>query len=349
MTFLRSFLAGETRPLVNSAGEVEADRASARFNIVEALMVFAVVQAGIWLFIGPSGANSAAGISVSAFAGYLLIGIAGIWGLVISPALHGDMLRSFGLPGPGEGSRSIRGMRGGARIAYWCGGILFCALLLLNLDFVTRKLGMRHTWFHTLLITDEVHIPKAPGYVFSLIAGLLLYAVITRFLIRWDNLWTSVKAMLLTAIPVWGGILLVGVLMARASGDWALFEQFRWLGWDPRRAFIPRTGFYLFWGMAQQWVFLGYFHTRIRRGVPPGRLGRAWVSLLTGIIFCVFHIPSWPLLPVAFAGGCFFGYFYQFDRYRNLFTMGLAHGVGGTMVAFLTHIRMSVGPWSMGG
>ena len=346
--FLGKFFADEVRPLINSAGEVEMDRASARFNLVEALAVFAAVEAGMWLFIGVPGAGKGwAGLTGFTAVGYLLIGLAGIWALAVSPRLHGDTLVSFGLPARGEGLAFIRGLRGGRRFAFWIAGVLLCVLLVLNLDFTMRKLGMRGTWIHEFLISPD-HIPKAPGYIFSVVAGLALYRIIVLSVIRWDNLLGSVKAMLLTAIPVWGGILLVGALMARSSGDWSMFEKFQWIGWDPRRAFIPRSAHYLFWGMLQQWAFLGYFHTRIRRGVPPGRFGRTWTSLLSGMIFCIIHIPAWPLLPVALVAGCFFGYFYQFDRYRNLFVMGLAHGIGGTMVAFLTPIKMSVGPWSIG-
>src|SRR5215471_9276451 len=42
---------------LNSTGESETDRASARLNLIEALVVFVAFQAGIWLFIGAGGAQ----------------------------------------------------------------------------------------------------------------------------------------------------------------------------------------------------------------------------------------------------------------------------------------------------
>ncbi len=341
------FFAGEARPLVNSGGEQEADRAPGWFNLVEALVVFTLLQVAIWFFIGAEGARKGAHISVSSAVGYLIIGICAVWALFISPLLHGDTAGSFGLPAPGEGRAFVRGLRGGARVAYWAAGLVLCALVLVNLSFTTRKLGMRDTWLYKQMLSPE-HIPTAAGYIVSCAVGFALYRAVTMFLIRWDNLWTSVKAMLFVAAASWGGVVLLGVLQARASGDWSLFGKFQWFGWDPRRAFIPRAGFYLFWGMIQQWVFLGYFHTRVRRGLPATPAGRLLVSALSGAFFGIIHIPSWPLAAVTFIGGAAFGYCYQFSRARNLFVMGIAHGIGGTLVAFLTDIRMNVGPWSVG-
>ena len=49
-------------------------------------------------------------------------------------------------------------------------------------------------------------------------------------------------------------------------------------------------------------------------------------------------------MAITFAGGILFGWFFQNDEYRNLFIMGIAHGVGGTLVGMLTPIEMNVGP-----
>lgn len=108
-----------------------------------------------------------------------------------------------------------------------------------------------------------------------------------------------------------------------------------WIGWHMHtlnavfHGLPAWSGFwaYMFWALVQQFILQGFFLLRLLRLLPTKTAAVAAAALL----FAVVHIPN-PLLMVltllwgAAACGLFL-------RYRNLYTLGLAHGFLGVCLA----------------
>jgi len=95
------------------------------------------------------------------------------------------------------------------------------------------------------------------------------------------------------------------------------------------RPITPQSGFsslvlYCFWGLFQQYVLNGYFLNRFRE-VSPAR-----APLLAALMFSLVHAPNSFLMPVTLIGGYFCARAYL--NSRNLYFLGLAHGVIGFLI-----------------
>jgi membrane protease YdiL (CAAX protease family) len=85
---------------------------------------------------------------------------------------------------------------------------------------------------------------------------------------------------------------------------------------------------YPLWGLAQQFMFQSFFHTRLLKlGVAP------WSIFICALIFTFVHLNSEKLLIFAFIGGLFFSY--SFYRCPNILPLGFVHGILGAMVYYL--------------
>jgi hypothetical protein len=89
------------------------------------------------------------------------------------------------------------------------------------------------------------------------------------------------------------------------------------------------TGFlslilYCAWGLFQQYLLAAYFVNRLAAFSPE----RA--PLLAGLFFSVAHLPNWFLMIVTLAGGYVGARVYL--RFRNVYVLGLAHGVLGFLL-----------------
>ena len=79
------------------------------------------------------------------------------------------------------------------------------------------------------------------------------------------------------------------------------------------------------WGIFQQYLLNGYIANRLL-AVASAR----YVPLISGAIFAGAHLPNWFLMMVTFVTG-----YYStkvFMRYRNIYFLGLAHAVIGTVL-----------------
>jgi hypothetical protein len=79
------------------------------------------------------------------------------------------------------------------------------------------------------------------------------------------------------------------------------------------------------WAVFQQYLLNGYIANRLL-AVASAR----YVPLMTGAIFAGVHLPNWFLMLVTFVTG-----YYStivFMRYRNIYFLGLAHAVIGTLI-----------------
>lgn len=79
------------------------------------------------------------------------------------------------------------------------------------------------------------------------------------------------------------------------------------------------------WGIFQQYLLNGYIANRLQ-AVSSAR----HVPLMAAILFAGAHLPNWFLMAVTFATG--YVSTRIFMRYRNLYFLGLAHAVIGTLL-----------------
>jgi uncharacterized protein len=134
---------------------------------------------------------------------------------------------------------------------------------------------------------------------------------IGRHNLRPCTLWVSV---------VVAGTLIAGILVAARNGARAAPE------------FWMVLAVYPMWGLAQQFVFQGFFHENLIR------LGAGWWSVpLTAVVFTAVHFPSVRLMGFAAAGGLIFSALYR--HYRNIIPLGIAHGLCGAIIYHLIFQR----------
>ncbi|HUO28640.1 MAG TPA: CPBP family intramembrane glutamic endopeptidase [Bryobacteraceae bacterium] len=79
------------------------------------------------------------------------------------------------------------------------------------------------------------------------------------------------------------------------------------------------------WGVFQQYLVNGYIANRLAAVAAP-----RYVPLFSAALFAGAHLPNWFLMLVTFVTG-----YYStkiFMRYRNLYFLGLAHAVIGTLL-----------------
>jgi Type II CAAX prenyl endopeptidase Rce1-like len=98
---------------------------------------------------------------------------------------------------------------------------------------------------------------------------------------------------------------------------------------------------YCVWGLFQQYLLNGYFANRLL-AVSPGR----HVPWISAALFSGTHLPNWFLMLVTFAFGYCSTRIYM--KYRNVYFLGLAHGLIGTLLFIvvpdsISH-HLTVGP-----
>jgi hypothetical protein len=330
----------------NSAGEMEHDRKSQRFNLIEVIGLYLLAQFAMWFLIGFCGMDL--NIAILGDLGYGLLGLLIIWAIFLSPYYHSDTWHGVGFSRPLEVFSLLKSGNQKQKIQLWLTiigvGIVMMIILSPDWGLVLTRFGLRGSDrdLYTELTTGT------EGIVFTLLFVIVVYIILILILVRWDNFWSICRKIILFAVLFWLGIVLLGVIYSLIENNWDKFTSFVFWS-DSDDSFIPHSGFYLLWGMIQQWLCMGYFNTRLRKGFVNKKYGpfsgRILTSLLSGAFFAGIHIPAGPLMVVTFIGGFFFGWFFQKDEYRNLFIMGLAHGVGGTLLGMLTPVVMEVGPW----
>ena len=138
------------------------------------------------------------------------------------------------------------------------------------------------------------------------------------------SLWIPVLAFPLSALAVW--------VSFRLHTLHSLFGQ---------APLFSHVWGYLVWALMQQFLLQSYFLSRMLRLVP----GR-WPAVgLVALLFALAHIPNPVLTVLTLVWGtlsCLF-----FLRYRNLYTLALAHGILGICLAITipdqVHRHMRVG------
>jgi hypothetical protein len=88
------------------------------------------------------------------------------------------------------------------------------------------------------------------------------------------------------------------------------------------------VAYYCVWGLFQQYALNGYFVNRFAAAAPGRRIGL--VPPVAAGCFALVHAPNWFLVGVTFGAGLLCAHFYL--KYRNLFPLGVAHGLLGSVL-----------------
>ena len=131
---------------------------------------------------------------------------------------------------------------------------------------------------------------------------------------RWDNFLQSFRSCLYFTIPA----------IALLIGYSFLFQRFP----------LPSTFWmicflYPVWGIVQQFALQGLVHRNLREIIKPV-FSRC---LILGILFSFAHLFDWRLVLLAFPIGFVFSWIY--NRYPNLWALGICHGILGALVYYL--------------
>jgi hypothetical protein len=100
---------------------------------------------------------------------------------------------------------------------------------------------------------------------------------------------------------------------------------------------------YLIWAVMQQFLLQIYFLLRLMRLLP----GKVAPIVAAALLFSLAHLPNPVLTPVTLVWGI--AACVLFLRYRNIYTLGLAHGILGLCVAVIVpdsmqhHMRVGIG------
>ena len=145
---------------------------------------------------------------------------------------------------------------------------------------------------------------------------------------NWQNFRASVEK--LAPALVFLSLLLVGCGL--------LFSTTRPVGWEGA---MTAWAFYVPWGLFQQYALNGYFLNRIGRLVSD-----RYAAFLAAALFSSAHLPNWFLMVVTLLAG--YGCAILYRRYRNLYSLGLAHGTVGFLLYLvipdsISH-HLTVGP-----
>jgi Type II CAAX prenyl endopeptidase Rce1-like len=92
----------------------------------------------------------------------------------------------------------------------------------------------------------------------------------------------------------------------------------------PLNSALGSLALYCFWGLFQQYLLNGYFLNRFVKISP------AFAPLIAAIAFSAIHTPNWFLIIVTFFAGFVCAKMYL--KFRNLYALGLAHGVIGFLL-----------------
>ena len=90
---------------------------------------------------------------------------------------------------------------------------------------------------------------------------------------------------------------------------------------------VKLYGLYALWALVQQFLLQGFFFLRLRRALPSA----GGATLAAASIFAFTHLPNPILTPITFVWGL--AACRLFLRYRNIYSLGLAHAILGVTIA----------------
>ncbi|HXA05726.1 MAG TPA: CPBP family glutamic-type intramembrane protease [Bryobacteraceae bacterium] len=176
-----------------------------------------------------------------------------------------------------------------------------------------------------------------PGVAFALI---ILYIWWLRF--RFPYVWIAILALLIAShlrkreglrklgfewkmprgsAKLW---MVLGLIATVILAIGLIFHTIRQVTWQGACLSLL---LYCTWGLVQQYILNGYFVNRFSDFLPHHIYA---VAILAAICFSVVHLPNWFLMIVTLAGGYACARVYM--HHRNLYFLGLAHGVIGFLI-----------------
>ena len=120
---------------------------------------------------------------------------------------------------------------------------------------------------------------------------------------------------------VWLSLSLIALGILAAGLVFGTIRQVSWQG------AVLSLLLYCLWGLFQQYVLNGYFVNRFSDVLVNHP---RFVPVAAGVFFSLAHLPNWFLMLVALPGGYFCARIYL--QYRNLYFLGLAHGLVGFLI-----------------
>ena len=345
------------RTIATTAGGLEREAKSRRFNALEAFGLITFILIILWPFCYLCGVLGGSE-TVQNLAMYPLI-LGALYILFVSPFLHKDTLDAWGLGNPLTLWRMMTQGPPAKRAAI----IAIVTALFLVLNYVNYW-----RWPDVVRFFQAHETPLRdcnqgfPGLLVVFGAGTCLSALIITFGIRYDNFLPAFKTAMTIALPMFGTICL-GAYVQRGAQAFS--------GFEPSKFLLDVLG-YLFWGFTQQLLFSSYFGTRVRKAFGPSanpnnavpKNKRPQTALLFGAVLALIASPTafialrcsnppgqlpWSAMlwfaAFAFPVGAVYGYVYSLDK-KRLLTATLAASIFG--VIHVDSYGLVFGTWLLG-
>jgi hypothetical protein len=106
---------------------------------------------------------------------------------------------------------------------------------------------------------------------------------------------------------------------------------------------VEHIGGYVIWALMQQFILQSYFLLRLLRLMP----GKPAPVAMAALLFALAHLPNPILTPITLVWGVISSLL--FLRYRNIYSLGIAHGILGLCLAVTVpnslhhHMRVGLG------
>jgi hypothetical protein len=153
----------------------------------------------------------------------------------------------------------------------------------------------------------------------------------------WNALGLGERGLLQSLWIVGGALILSGLAVFIA---WRTHGLHRLHGPKP----LPLHGWaYIVWALMQEFLLQSYFLLRMLRLLP----GKVAPVILSAAIFSLAHLPNPVLTPLTMVWGVIACVL--FLRYRNIYALGIAHGIMGLCIAITVpnslhhHMRVGLG------
>ncbi len=251
------------RKIRTTAGDLEQEAKSRRYNFLEAVGMMTFILVLLWpvaYLFGVYGGIQAVNTGVN------LLMVAGACCLLfVSPFVHRDTAESWGLGNPRALWRMLRDASPTRRAAL--AAILAALFVALNYANYSQwhevegffKFDRVAAFFGMPDANIRAYNTHFPGRIVVLAFGSVLSGLIVTCCIRYDNFTSAFKTAMCFSLPLLA-LIFIGAFLQRGPAAFAHFSFRMWA--------IGVLG-YICWGFVQQLLFSSYFGTRFRKAFAP--------------------------------------------------------------------------------